>query len=190
MMGVVRPLYTWRFSRAELARLESAERRAVEMVASIEPEIWAYLTVCIRDPADRKEALADALAAGWESVRPESTVDSLRSLALTEARHASARWKARQRHAKTSGALDLDLLQLEATSNVPNPPDTSPRLHLALAILREEERTALELWAIEDKSDQEIATVLKCRPATVWKLRQRAKLRLRPTLSSLPPAGR
>jgi RNA polymerase sigma factor (sigma-70 family) len=159
------------------------------MVASIEPEIWAYLMVRIRDPDDRKEALADALAAGWESVGPESTVESLRSFAMGEARHGSARWKARQRHAETSGGRDLDLLQLDATSNASSPPETSARLELALAILRREERVALELWATENKSDHEIAAVLGCRQATVRKLRQRAKVRLRRMLSTSRPAG-
>jgi DNA-directed RNA polymerase specialized sigma24 family protein len=188
MMREVRALYTWRLSPAELARLDCAERRAVVRLASIEPEILAYLTVCIRDPDVRSEALADVLAVGWEGVGPESTMESLRTVAMTEARKRSAAWKGYQRHTATP-SIDVERGKLDPPIDAASPPDKWVQLDLALTVLRREERIALELWAIEDKSDREIAAALGCKLATVRKLRQRAKAQLRRRLSSPRQVG-
>ena len=172
--------YTWRLSAAVLRRLAPAERRRIELVASVEPHVRKYLAVAIRDPDERAEAIADALTAAFEAAESESASESARALALASARQSSNRWKQRQRRLRRPPAVDptcdAGISELDVREY---------RLRLwgwletRLATLREEESLALELHIADDRTDEEIAEMLGCRPATVRKWRERGKRTIR-----------
>jgi len=173
--------YTWQFSLADLERMDPTERRAAEIVAATELEVRAYLTTSIRDPDERQEAILDALAAAFDGTNRNSTSQSIRSLALTEARKRSAGCKRRKRH--VDSRVDPNQWRAEAADDPVAVRSYRLQLWLwfepMLGRLRQQERQALELYVAEGKSDRHIALELQCRPATVRKLRERAAVALR-----------
>lgn len=187
--------------KATLERLELSERRKVEIVCAVEPFVRAYLLKSIRDPDEREDAVADALACTWEGAAPDSAPEFIRAVALVSARESSRRLKERQRRVVSGPDSDsaalLAAAGLQFRSESDRSVETTREYRLAVSAwlemsftrLRAAERLALELYVADDWADRDIAVALRCSPATVRKLRERGKRNLRKLVDgrAVPP---
>lgn len=157
--------------RSPLSGVEALFRERYGPMVSL-----AYLLV--RDGALAEELVQDAFLAvqrRWQSI--DDPPAYLRTAVVNACRTWGRRQKVRREHVATL-----------APETAPSADQLADELWDALATLPERQRTAVVLRYYEDASDDDIAAVLDCRPATVRTTLHRALKALRPHL--IPEANR
>lgn len=136
------------------------------------------------DPDTAEDVLSDTLLVLWRRIDHVPEGDQARPFAYAVAKNCLAN---AERTARRQGRVAGRIIAVDPPRESPHEPvEGDPALYEALARLRPEEQELLRLWAWEQLSPAQIATVLELTPNAVSIRLHRAKRKLADLLGGAP----
>lgn len=165
---------------------DERRQRFEELATSLIEPLRRYLARRT-DPDTAEDVLSDTLLVLWRRIDHVPAGDEARPFAYAVAKNclANAERSAR-RQGRVAGRIIAVDPPRESTDESDRPDQGDPALHEALARLRPDEQELLRLWAWEQLTPAQIATVLELTPNAVSIRLHRAKRKLADLLGGSP----
>jgi DNA-directed RNA polymerase specialized sigma24 family protein len=170
---------------AEYEHTGASDLHVQEVFADVRGVIAAYLNAAVHGSVDRQKLLAEAMAATFIMIGPNTTLEATIVIALNETRRIAAGWKRLQRR-----EVPLRVQATETTvSNRAFREELWAYEDELLKRLSNSQRAALELHEMDGLSDREIALRVGCSARSLPELRRRAKIACRTIVNAgvVPP---
>lgn len=153
----------------------TAEERFAGLFAEHYGHVLAYAIRRCSVPADAEDVAAETFTVAWRRLGEVPEGQAARLWLFGTARLV---WRNLERSRRRRVALLGRARRLLRGSAPSGPAVLEERVHAAMAVLNETDREVLRLQVWEELSAEQIASLLGCSVAAVWKRAERARRRL------------